>query len=94
MGLCGAVLAVSYGWTSQNRLKVLPDVETASSVAKVILERRYGSKQISQELPLRVKLVGDIWHVTGTLTAGSDGGVAEIWINQVDCKVVRLTHGR
>ena len=71
---------------------VIPDKETAIKVAEVILKKRYGEKNIERQQPFEVYLKNNVWIITGTLKDSSDGGVAYIEIQKLDCKVLKIIH--
>jgi hypothetical protein len=72
----------------------VPNETTAIRVAEAILLPIYGEKQINSEAPLTAKLGRDVWHVTGTLPAGREGGVAEVDISKETGEILRVTHGK
>jgi hypothetical protein len=72
----------------------IPNETTAVRVAEAILLPIYGEKQIDSERPLSAKLEGSVWHVTGTLPAESEGGVAEVDISKATGEILRVTHGK
>jgi hypothetical protein len=75
----------------------VPDKTTAVRVAEAILKPIYGETKIEKEKPFEAKLTGNIWHVQGSLPVSSfpmPGGVAEIWIDKRDCRIIRVTHGK
>lgn len=71
----------------------LPDKETATAVAEIILSRIYGAEQIKKQLPFNAKLIGEVWHISGNLDKDKVGGVANIKIRN-DGKIVHLSHSR
>ena len=68
------------------------DEETAIKIAEAIWLPIYG-KHIYDEKPFIAKLKNDVWTVTGTLSDGMLGGVAEIDISKQDGKILRVIHG-
>jgi hypothetical protein len=72
----------------------VPDARTAVRIAEAVLIPIYGAKQIHSEKPLKGKLDGDIWIVTGTLPSGMVGGVAEVKISKQTGEIVGLIHGK
>jgi hypothetical protein len=68
--------------------------ETAKKIAESIWIPMYG-ESILEERPYSAKLIGDsIWIVEGTLHEETLGGVARIEIRKLDCKVLKIAHGR
>lgn len=72
---------------------VIPDAETAKQVAEVIFNRFYDPTSVQMEKPFNVHLQDGVWIVMGTMPKGLLGGVAEIWINKSDGRVIHLFHG-
>jgi hypothetical protein len=69
-------------------------------VAVAILKSIYGEKEIDKQQPFKAKLTltGNIWYVHGTGSRPASsipmfGGVAKIWIDKRDCRIIRLEHG-
>lgn len=73
---------------------LVPDQATATTIAEAILTPIYGKLAIDGQRPLRAEVSDGVWIVRGTLPRGVDGGVAEVWIDKVDGRVLRVTHGR
>lgn len=71
----------------------LQDKETATAVAEIVLSKIYGTQQIGKQLPFSVKLIDEIWHISGTLDKDKLGGVANIEIRK-DGQIVRVSHSR
>jgi hypothetical protein len=71
----------------------LPNKETATAVAKIVLSKIYGAEQIRKQLPFSAKLIGEVWHISGTLDKDKVGGVANIEIRK-DGKIVHVSHSR
>lgn len=72
---------------------IIPDAETAKQVAEVIFNRFYSPADVQEEKPLNVHPQDGVWIVRGTMPEGRLGGVAEIWINKSDGRVIHLFHG-
>jgi hypothetical protein len=72
----------------------VPDAETATKVAEIILARIYGADEIALERPWVTTLTDGTWTVKGTLPKGLLGGSAEIDISKKDGAVLYLSHGR
>lgn len=66
----------------------------ASQVAETYLDAIYGKDLIDRELPLKVSVSREVWHVTGKdLPVPTVGGVAEIDLCQSTGQVLRVVHG-
>ena len=66
----------------------------AVQIAHTYLNAIYGKAQVDLELPLKVSIRREVWHVTGKdLPKWSVGGVAEIDICQSTGQVLRVFHG-
>lgn len=66
----------------------------AKQVARIYLDAIYGAGTIAHELPLKVAISREVWHVEGTLASNSVGGVAEIELCQSSGQVLRVFHGK
>lgn len=73
---------------------VVPDAESATKIAELILVPIYGLKTVARQQPLVATLKDGIWIVTGTLTRGTPGGVAHVEISKRDCRVLSISHGK
>jgi hypothetical protein len=71
-----AALLLALGMSAQEPKRDMvvrvPDAETAVKLAEPLLVKTYGKRQIESEKPLKARLTGDTWIVTGTLWC-SDG---------------------
>ncbi|MDB5674599.1 MAG: hypothetical protein JWM65_1581 [Sphingomonas bacterium] len=73
---------------------MIDDPDMAMEIAKIYLIKFYGTKVMKDEVPLRVSLQGDVWHLTGRdLPRGNVGGVAEIDLCRSNGQVLRVVHG-
>lgn len=89
----GAIRNVAAGpYTPKNGF--VPDKATAVRVAEAILVPIYGEKQVESERPFYAELSGNIWTVTGHLPQGWTGGVAEVRISKMTCRVISVSHGK
>lgn len=71
---------------------VINSRQIAEDVAVPMLRAAYpGDKHLQ---PLNADLRDGIWHVYGTLPAGSAGGVAEIYLCQSNGRVLKIIHGQ
>ncbi|MBI3996184.1 MAG: YbbC/YhhH family protein [Candidatus Omnitrophica bacterium] len=71
----------------------VPDEDTAIKIAEAIWAPIYG-ESLNDERPFHANLVGDIWHVEGSLPEGMSGGVAEAEIAKADGRILRVSHGK
>ncbi|HEY0282203.1 MAG TPA: YbbC/YhhH family protein [Rhizomicrobium sp.] len=76
------------------RAGIVPDQVTAIRIAEAVLIPIYGQEQIKAERPFTAKLNTNTWIVMGYIPPGVDGGVAEVWIDKRDGKILRVTHGK
>jgi hypothetical protein len=72
----------------------IPNQATATRVAEAILIPIYGQAQIESERPFSAQLNGNTWKVEGHLAPGMDGGVAEVWLDKRDGRILRVSHGK
>ena len=72
----------------------IPDQATALRVAEAILIPIYGREQVESERPFSVELSGNTWKVEGHLASGTDGGVADVWLDKRDGRILRVSHGK
>lgn len=72
----------------------MPDAATAIALSEKTLVPVYGKKQIESERPFKAKLEGSVWHVWGYMPPEDVGGVAEVWIDKNNGKVIRMSHGK
>jgi hypothetical protein len=68
----------------------VPNEVTATRVADAILIPIYGQSQVESERPFAASLSGNIWKVTGHLPDGVDGGVAEVWVDKREGRILRV----
>lgn len=84
---------------SKRGANFVPDKETASKIAGIILKNIYGEDNINKQLPLQIHLnEKDVWIISGSKPKPSKGkyfigGVAMIAIQRSDCKILYVTHG-
>jgi len=72
----------------------VPDKETAIKIALAIWVPIYGKQKIESEKPYSAILKKDIWYVSGSLSRGLVGGVAEAEISKDDGRIIRISHGK
>jgi len=77
----------------------VPNETTALKMAEPELRRVYGASLIASERPLKARLWGEIWVVSGTLYCGKGrkgtdcvGGVATAHLSKSDGRVVDIFH--
>lgn len=70
----------------------VPDENTALKVAEALWFPVYGDL-IYESTPFVARQQGDTWIVTGTLHT-EFGGVPYIEISKVDCRVLKMYHGK
>jgi len=73
---------------------LVPDAETAVSIAVAVFKPIFGEQKIKSQQPFKAELKGEIWHVYGSLPQGWLGGTAEAHISRKDGRVIRVWHGR
>ena len=68
----------------------------ALAIANIVLNSIYGTEVMQAERPLRAKLVGNVWVVTGTLNRSNEtlGGVASIRIRKSDGAILGVLHDK
>lgn len=80
------------GYVPPNGL--VPDAETAISIAVAVWKPIYGTEKIQAQRPFKAKLIKGIWHVAGSLPAEIPGGVAEARISKANGRVLYVMHGQ
>ena len=79
---------------NQEPQAMIDNPDMAMQIVEIYLTKFYGAKVMKDEVPLRVSLQGDVWHVTGKgVPTGSVGGVAEIDLCRTNGQVLRIVHG-
>jgi|KBSSwiStaDraftv2_1062776.scaffolds.fasta_scaffold348564_2 hypothetical protein len=74
---------------------VISTPHIAAQVAEIYLNSIYGADMIHRELPLKVSISREVWHVRGKdMGANFVGGVAEIDLCQSTGQVLRVVHGK
>ncbi len=74
---------------------IIPNAKTAVDFAKIILNYHYGEEIINGEKPFDVELINNrVWYISGSLPEDAVGGVAEIFIQKSDGKVLGIFHGK
>lgn len=72
----------------------VPDEKTAIAIAVAVWGPIYGVGKIEKEKPYSAKLMNGVWHVSGALSNGRVGGVAEAEIQKNDGCIIRISHGK
>lgn len=78
---------------------LVPDQQTAITIAEAILFPIYSEKSIRDQRPYEIKLDEGKWIINGTLRHAKDpqdgvvGGTFHIVISQRDARVIEIGHG-
>ncbi|MBB6341948.1 hypothetical protein HNP49_002116 [Pseudomonas fluvialis] len=78
--------------TPENGL--VPDAQTAISIAVAVWTPIYGEATIEDEQPYTATLSNGVWTVEGSLPKGWKGGVAIVEISQENGAILRVSHGK
>jgi hypothetical protein len=73
---------------------LVPNAETAISIAVAVWTPIYGASKLEQERPFVATLKNGVWYVEGSLPKDWVGGVAEAEISKKDARVLRISHGK
>ena len=95
--LAGSLMSITQaqgGYGVKPEKGFVPDEITAVRIAEAILSPIYGQQKVESERPFSAHLSEGIWKVEGHLPDGVDGGVAEVWIDKQDGRIVRVSHGK
>jgi hypothetical protein len=73
---------------------VVPDAETAKSIALAVAIPIWGKDKVTSELPLRAGLKGNVWTVIGNphLHGGETGGELIIQLDKKNSEVLSILH--
>jgi NTF2 fold immunity protein len=73
---------------------IVPDAETAKSIAKAIAIPIWGEKKVDSELPLLAELKGNVWTVIGNphLQSAKFGGELIIQLDKRNGAVLSILH--
>ncbi len=71
----------------------VPDEATAIKIAEAVWTPIYGDI-LKDGRPFHAKLIGDVWHIEGSMPKDALGGVAEAEIAKADGKILRVSHGQ
>jgi hypothetical protein len=69
---------------------VVPDAETAKTIAEAIWLPVYGPETITSQMPLRAELKFNVWIVTGS---GAPEGLLFAFILQADGRILSVGRG-
>ncbi len=67
---------------------------TVSIVAEAVLIDIYGKSNIERQKPYKIYHIKNYWIMDGSLPKGSYGGTFHIVLDDRDCKVIEITHGK
>ena len=73
---------------------LVPDEQTAISIAVAVLSPIYGKDKIASQKPYQVFLVDGYWVITGSLSIRKVGGTATIVIAKADGRIINISHGK
>ena len=73
---------------------VVPDEQTAISIAVAVWSPIYGKDEIAKQKPYQVFLVDGYWVVSGSLPKQLVGGTAKIVIDKEDGRIIDISHGK
>ena len=73
---------------------VVPDEQTAISIAVAVWSPIYGQDKIAKQEPYQVFLVDGYWVVSGSLSIRKVGGTAKIVIAKEDGRIIDISHGK
>ena len=77
-----------------NKTVILKDSSTAVAVAEPILFGIYGEKNINEQKPYEIYHIDNYWVLTGTLPKGWKGGTFLIIMDDRNCRVLKIIHGK
>ena len=73
---------------------VVPDEQTAISIAVAVWSPIYGKDEIAKQKPYQVSLVDGYWFVSGSSATRKAGGIAKIVIDKEDGRIIDISHGK
>jgi hypothetical protein len=76
----------------------VPNAKIAVEIAEIVAEPIYGKAALEHEQPLKARLDGDVWIVSGTLPKAPQGGTIkggtlECRISKHTGQILRMIHG-
>ena len=83
------VIPCSYG-----RDTILKEKKNAIHFAESIVFEKYGKHEIKRQRPYEIYNIDNYWIIKGTLPKGEIGGTFLIIMDAINCKVVKLRHGK
>jgi len=72
----------------------VPDADTASKLAEVVLIRWFGLSRAEAWKPYHIELVDGDWRIRGQMKGASVGGTAEIRISKSDGRIGYVVLGQ
>lgn len=90
MATCAAFAAPA----AQPAAGLVPTEETAVAIATAVFVPIFGAEKIQAQMPFHATLRSGVWHVSGTLPAGTLGGTAEAEIDAKDGRILKVSHGQ
>ncbi|MFI5149706.1 MAG: NTF2 fold immunity protein [Bacteroidia bacterium] len=73
---------------------LIKDADCAHKIAEPILHGAYGEEHIQDQKPFEIHHLDHFWVLKGTRPLNAPGGTFLIILDERDCEVVRLTHGK
>ena len=73
---------------------LVPDEQTAISIAVAVWSPIYGQDNIAKQKPYQVFLVDGYWVVSGSLPKRMVGGTAKIVISREDGRIINISHDK
>jgi hypothetical protein len=76
-----------------NQIDCITNEKKAKELAEEVWLQAYG-KRIYNEMPFIATLHDSVWIVKGSKSGRKKGGVAYVELRKVDCKVLKISHGK
>lgn len=73
---------------------LINDDSTFINIAEAILFEVYGKANIRKQMPYKSYHIKHYWIMDGTLPTGYNGGTFHIVIDDRNCKVIEIIHGK
>ena len=77
-----------------NKTVIIKDSTTAVAIAEPILFGIYGKKNIIKQKPYEIHHIDNYWVLAGTLPKGWKGGTFLIILDDRNCRVLKIIHGK
>ena len=77
-----------------NKIIVIKDSSTAVAIAQPILFGIYGKTNILRQKPYEIYHIDNYWVLIGTLPKGWEGGTFLIIMDDRNCRVLKIIHGK